>query len=106
MAEFPIAARYVTCGIAERVGLDLQAVIWGLIDERQAKGASLDYLQTFELSMEFALGNIYQKVVHRQEVPAFSQTFYYPTIERPLRTKIWVIDDGSSYATMLFPEEY
>ncbi len=105
MANFPIAARNATCGIVDRVGLDLQTVLWSLIDERKASGASLNYLQIFELSMEFAFGNIYQKIIHFQEVPVFSQTFYYPNIQCPLDTKIWVIDKGSC-ATMLFPDEY
>jgi hypothetical protein len=105
MAQFPLAARYATCGIIDQVGSDLQTVLWNLIDERKADGALLDYRQIFELTMEFAFGNIYQKVVHLQKVPAFSQTFYYPNIERPLHIIIWVID-SNEYATMLLPEEY
>lgn len=97
--------RYATRGVASEVPLDTQIVLWGLIDERKHRREKLDYLQTFELSIECRDGEELQKVVHSQEVPAFSETSYFRLLSQPITRRVWVIDSGD-YATMLFPEEY
>jgi len=96
---------YATSGIAHEVGSDLQTVLWEMINQRREAGAELDYLQIFELSSEYAVGDVFQKIVYSQEQPPFTQTLYYHNIHKPMNTKIWVIDDGTA-VTMLFPEEY
>lgn len=98
--------RYMTRGIQEDVGLDLQLILWQLIDDCKAKGIKLDYLQVFELSTETIDGQIVQIVLHRQEEPNYQSTHRFVPIEQPMNTtKIWVIDDGD-HSTMLFPSEY
>lgn len=97
------SSRYVTQGIAEQVGLDLQFMLWQLIDTKR-KQQDLDYLQVFELSVLSLAGRTVQKVVHRQEQPEF-EDIHYLTPDSLLTKTIWVIDSGT-YATMLFPSEY
>lgn len=97
--------RFVTAGIADQIGLDIQYALWELIDEQNRKGHVLDYLQVIELSTEYACGEIFQKVIHRQEAPPAKEEWYYRTILSPVNTTIWIID-GGDHATMLFPHEY
>ena len=52
--------RFVTSGIAEKVPLELQVIMWDMVD---AMDDPKDYLQVFDLSEE----NGKQKIVHSQE---------------------------------------
>lgn len=52
--------RFVTSGIAEKVPLELQVIMWDMVD---AMDDPKDYLQVFDLSAE----NGKQKIVHSQE---------------------------------------
>jgi len=52
--------RFVTSGIAEKVPLELQMIMWDMIDTMDEQK---DYLQVFDLSEE----NGKQKIVHSQE---------------------------------------
>jgi len=97
--------RYMTRGIQEEVGLDLQLFLWSFIDERAKSELEMDYLQFFELTVTSDQGKPVQNITHRQEVPAFSKTHQVLGISRPLNSKIWVIDDKTA-TTMLFPSEY
>lgn len=98
--------RYSTRGIADDVDLDIQLMIWSMIDEWKSKGKKLDYLQVFDLSMETAMGKVYQKIVHYQEFPKIEETAYFKCW-RPIFFKtVWVIDNGDGTAVMLFPNEY
>ena len=49
--------RFVTSGIAEKVPLELQVIMWNMIDTMDEQK---DYLQVFDLSEE----NGKQKIVH------------------------------------------
>lgn len=98
--------KYSTRGIANNVDLDIQLMIWSMIDEWKSKGKKLDYLQVFDLSMETAMGKVYQKIVHYQEFPKIEEEVYFKCW-RPIFFKtIWVIDNGDGTAVMLFPNEY
>lgn len=66
--------RYLTQGIADILPVDLQMTLWSLLDAKKCQGVKQDYLQVFELSTEYALGEVFQKIVHSQEVPPFSET--------------------------------
>lgn len=61
--------QYATRGIDSKVGLDLQLLLWLLIDKRKEKGIAVDYLQVFELSVIQKYGIAIQSVIHKQEVP-------------------------------------
>lgn len=99
-------SRYMTRGIQEEVGLDLQLLLWQLIDDCKGKGNTLDYIQIFELSTESVREHTVQVVLHRQEEPYYQSIHRLTAIVRPLnQTKVWVMDDGD-HSTMLFPNEY
>lgn len=97
--------RFATRGIAADVGLDIQLVLWSMIDQRKAKGVQVDYLQVFELSIARREGVFVQKVIHRQECPSASDSYYLPMIETPMNITIWAID-SEEYCMMLLPSEY
>lgn len=105
MSELFIAPRYITKSIQQEVGMDLQILLWSLIDTNKNREIPLDYLQIFELTVEYACGEVFQKIVHRQEQPCSEEITYYRNIEKPINTAIWVIDSGE-YSTMLYPSEY
>jgi hypothetical protein len=97
--------RYATRGIADDVGLDIQLMLWSMIDKRKENGIEVDYLQVFELSIDRKDNIFVQKVVHRQECPPVSDIYYLSIIENPSRATIWVID-SEEYCMMLLPDEY
>lgn len=99
------AKRYATRGIATEIGLDIQLILWAMIDNRKAKGIQVDYLQVFELSVARKDGIAVQKVIHRQEYPPASDIYYLPMLERPIKMTIWAMD-SEEYCTMLLPDEY
>jgi hypothetical protein len=104
MGEMFGTNRYLTKGVAHEVGVDIQLLLWMLIDKRKKMGA-IDYLQIFELTIETHQGKQLQKIVHSQEVPSRKDEYLADVILEPLNRKIWVIDSGE-YCTMLFPQEY
>ncbi len=90
--------RYVTRGINAEIPLDLQLVLWKMIDEMEV--AQKDYLQVFTLSSE----NSEQMIIHEQEQPDYRKEYVFST-DRLVNAKIFVIDDGD-HSTMLLAEEY
>lgn len=98
------SSKYATRGVADTVALDVQFVLWSLVESKRRSGAILDYLQIFELSEEVIDGYSRQKVIHWQEQPMFHDTHYF-NVSEIYGGKIWIID-SDEYATMLFPEEY
>ena len=97
--------RCLTQGVATTVPVDLQQRLWSLLDKKRCQGVKLDYLQIFELTIECAFGEVFQKIVHRQEVPPFSETYYYRGLVEPINAKVWIID-SDEYVTMLLASEY
>jgi hypothetical protein len=97
--------RYMTRGIQDQVGLDLQIIMWSLIDSRLATGEEMDYLQVFNFTKECTNDTIIQNVIHKQEQPIYEYLHSYGNIANPLDITVWVIDDGSN-TTMLLPSEY
>ena len=90
--------RFVTSGIAEKVPLELQMILWDMIDTMDEPR---DYLQVFDLSEE----NGKQKIVHAQEQPEYMKEYLFETGTPFLCAKIFVIDDVT-HSTMLFNYEY
>ena len=82
--------RFVTSGIAEKVPLLLQVIMWDMIytmDEQK------DYLQVFDLSEE----NGKQKIVHSQEQPEYKREYLFETGTPFLCANIFVISYLLSY---------
>lgn len=97
--------RYVTRGVNEEIDIRLQMIIWSMIDKLKDKGnVEVDYLQIFKIRKE---GN---KVVinQSQEVPKYSCTYEIELEDIQLddEIKVYVIDSGEEFSTMLFPGEY
>lgn len=100
-----VGKRYATKGITNRLGFDVQLLLWSLIDVRKEKRIEVDYLQVFELSV-IQKGDIdIQYVIHRQECPPAVDNYYVPLIEMTTQITVWVMDCGE-YCMMLLPEEY
>lgn len=98
--------RYTTKQVAEQVGLELQLALWTAIDLRVQQGQEMDYLQVFELSVEWVDGEPLQKVLNKQEQPQQEVSFYVNGVETPLDgVTLWILD-SKEYCTMLFPDEY
>jgi len=83
--------------IAFELSLDLQILLWGLIDQLEG---DKDYLQVFQL----AIADGGQHIVHTQEQPPYRAKYTCPTLADN-QQKIFVIDDGT-YSTMLWSWEY
>ena len=96
--------RYITCGIGNEVPVELQTVLWDLIDMDKQKGEVLDYLQVFKLKPVFENGMEVQEIIHSQEQPSRKKTITIQ-IKTPITAKIFVIDD-ITHVTMLLSDEY
>lgn len=88
---------FITCGIQENVPPLLQIIMWELINQMPV---DKDYLQVFSLSDY----NGKQRIKHTQEVPEYSKEYVFNT-DKPITTKIFVIDD-KTHSTMLLANEY
>lgn len=98
--------RYVTRGVNEVVPLEVQQMLWSILEKRQERGDQLDYFQIFELSAEWVDEEPLQKVVNRQEQPFHEEVFYVDHTENlAIGVTVWIIDSGE-YSTALLPEEY
>lgn len=97
--------RYITRGIISTLSIQLQLLIWNLIDTlEQDKNIEMDYLQVFRLK-RITDNETYNLVItHSQEVPPYEKKYLFH-IDNPIDMKIFVIDDGA-YTTMLLADEY
>lgn len=94
--------RLITRGVADAIPLEIQMLLWTLLDDLIAKRATeTDYLQVFELSGKDGK----QTIVHRQEEPLYRAVYQFVKVENPLQFKIYVIDDIGC-CTMLLCNEY
>lgn len=87
--------RYITRGINEKIDLQLQILLWSLVDDLKVEK---DYLQVFKLSRVENFINI----EHIQEVPEYKSFIKVNAkdLEFKEEIKIYVIDSGA-YSTML-----
>ena len=91
-------SRYLTKGISSELPLNLQILLWSMIDTLLIEK---DYLQIFNIKI--VRGNLVE-ITHSQEKPSYKHTIQaVAEIDRDM--KVYVIDDGE-YSTMLFAEEY
>ena len=93
-------SRYLTKGINEKVPLNLQILLWSMIDSTLVEK---DYLQVFNLKILNKNANLIE-ITHSQEQPEYKNTIQaVAVIERDM--KIYVIDDGEN-TVMLQANEY
>ncbi len=85
--------RYLTREVADRVPIDIQLLMWDLVQQIEEK----DYLQVFELTPK---GSGVVEMIHKQEIP--ESTMIHKIKEK---MKLYIIDNGE-YSTMMFSHEY
>ena len=99
--------RYITRGVSEHLSLDLQILLWHMVEERE-NPPQTDYLHIFRLQEDKNILSI----IHEQEQPAYKLEYHYTNYiknQNALPKKVYVIredDVDAFYYVMLFPEEY
>ena len=99
--------RYITRGISEQLSLDLQILLWNMVEERENQGHT-DYLHIFRLQEEENILSI----TYEQEKPPYKLEYHYTNYvknQNALPKKVYVIredDVDAFYYVMLLPEEY
>ncbi|WP_409482399.1 DUF960 domain-containing protein [Bacillus safensis] len=94
--------RYMTRAIADCLHMEIQKLLWDLIDHGRKQGEKLDYLQVFELEKR----ENQQRIIHRQEVPERKREWLITLKSTPpAQGTVWCIDD-ETHQTMLFPSDY
>lgn len=90
--------RYLTREVAERVPIDIQLLMWDLVERIEEK----DYLQIFELIPK---GSEIVEIIHKQEIPEVTSIYEMENNEIKNKMKLYIIDNGQ-YSTMMFSHEY
>ena len=99
--------RYITRGVSEHLSLDLQILLWHMVEERE-NPPQTDYLHIFRLQEDKNILSI----IHEQEQPAYKLEYHYTNYvknQNALPKKVYVIredDVDAFYYVMLLPEEY
>lgn len=91
--------RYMTRKIVEEIPLEINILLWNLIDELQIEK---DYLQIFELN---PIGEGIVEIVHKQEIADYESSIYIYNEEIKENKKIYAID-SVEYSTLMFSYEY
>lgn len=96
--------RYETKGINQEISIEYRFLMWEMIE---ALKIPKDYLQIFNLRVVTdASGNKIQSIIHMQEEPEYREEYTFPIISNGVAGKVYVIDDGGDYVTMLWADEY
>lgn len=99
--------RYITRGISESIPLELQILLWHMVEERDNQDHT-DYLHIFRLQEDDKMLSI----THEQEQPIYKFDYHYTNYvknKNALPKKVYVIreyDVDTFYYVMLLPEEY
>ena len=101
---FNIDKKYMTIGIKENLGIDIQLFMWNEIEKRINLKKELDYLQVFNISI-IDKDNGIVKIEHTQEIPEYKKTSIIKSKEVRNNLKVFVILEAE-YATMLLASEY
>jgi hypothetical protein len=94
--------RYATQQIASNVSVEIQVLLWRIMDSRRNNQEPLDYFQVFHLQRS---GDM-QRITNKQEQPPMEMVIQLKLKgSQPIDTTIWIMDDGS-HCTMLFSNDY
>ena len=91
--------RYVTKEVADIVPIDIQLLIWKLIEVLEV---NKDYLQVFEI---IPIENDFVKIIQKQEIPEFTCEIIINNKTIKVIMKIFVIDN-IEYSIMMFNTQY
>lgn len=97
--------KLATRSVSEEIPLEIQVLLWRLIDGMKNEHIQVDYLQVFELSIETAMGDVFQKIVHSQEQPPYKNEMLF-NVYRPINTRLWAVDSGDDNGVLMYPSEY
>ena len=101
---FNIDKKYMTIGIKEEIGIDIQLFMWNEIEKRINSKEQVDYLQIFNLTIiDEVLGIV--EIEHTQEVPEYRNISIIKSKGVRINLKVYVIIE-SEYATMMLASEY
>ena len=67
---FNIDKKYMTIGIKENLGIDIQLFIWSEIEKRINLKEDVDYLQVFNIKIVDEINDIVE-IEHTQEIPKY-----------------------------------
>lgn len=101
---FNIDKKYMTIGIKENLGIDIQLFIWNEIEKRINLKEQVDYLQVFNIKIVDETNDIVE-IEHTQEVPEYKNISVIKTKGIKSNLKVFVILE-TEYATMLLASEY
>ena len=96
---FKTENRYMTRKVAEEIPLEINILLWNLIDELNVEK---DYLQIFELN---PIGEGIVEIIHKQEIPAYENSIYIDNEEIKENKKLYALD-SLEYSTLMFSQEY
>ena len=96
-------ATYVTRGVAEKIPMSVQMLVWCVIEEAKTKVEPMDYLQVFNIKCNTSEQRL--EIKHSQEAPDFFEKVMYMPFDTEIDEKIYVIDD-IDHITMLLASEY
>ena len=91
--------KYLTREVADRVPIEMQMLMWNLVEEIEVEK---DYLQIFELIPN---GSEFVEIVHKQEIPEFTFNYIVKNCGIETKMKLYIIDNGD-YSMMMFSHEY
>ena len=91
--------RYLTREVADRVPLEIQILMWNLVEEIEGEK---DYLQVFEVIPN---GREFVEIIHKQEIPETTSNYIVKNVGIETEMKLYIIDNGQ-YSTMMFCHEY
>jgi len=103
---FNQSKRYITRGVEQKTSDELRRLIWDLVDLfiTNREQGDVDYLQYFELSVEQRNGHDLQRIIHRQEQPAYMEDTIFE-VDRTFEGAILVYDEVD-VSIMMLAEEY
>lgn len=95
--------KYVTKAVSEEISVEIQALLWRLMDILAAKRKErMDYLQVFEISAT----KKHIHIVNKQEKPPIQEKFVFGNVSIVTKNVVvWIIDDHEKQV-MLFPSDY
>lgn len=91
--------RYITREVSDRVPVEIQILMWNLVEEIEGEK---DYLQVFEVIPN---GSEFVEITHKQEIPEFTCNYIIKNVGIKTKMKLYIIDNGE-YSTMMFSHEY
>ncbi|MCT4509510.1 MAG: DUF960 domain-containing protein [Tepidibacter sp.] len=101
--------KYITRGVQSKISLELQIIMFQMIEDLKREGIEIDYLQVFRLKKITKNKEVIQVIEHTQEVPEYNRKIEV-RIEKPVQEKVFVISSNSEnrkeYSTMMIADEY